>query len=43
MTIEETGHEVEDSAIDRKELLAQQFDEVSEQQEEPIEAQNYEP
>lgn len=37
MTIEETGHEVDDSAIDRKELLAQQFDEVSEQQDDPVE------
>jgi hypothetical protein len=37
MTIEETGHEVDDSAIDRKELLAQQFDEMSEQKEDPIE------
>jgi hypothetical protein len=37
MTIEETGHEVDDSAIDRKELLAQQFDEMSEQQEDPVE------
>lgn len=37
MSIEETGHEVDDSAIDRKELLAQQFDEVSEQQDDPIE------
>ena len=37
MTIEETGHEVDDSAIDRKELLAQQFDEMSEQQNDPVE------
>ena len=37
MTIEETGHEVDDSAIDRKELLAQQFDEMSEQQDDPVE------
>ena len=37
MSIEETGHEIDDSAIDRKELLAQQFDEASEQQDDPIE------
>lgn len=43
MTIEETGHEVEDSAIDRKELLAQQFDEVSEQQDDPVEVEFREP
>jgi len=42
MSIEETGHEVDETAIDRKELLAQQFDEVSEQQDDPVEVEEVE-
>lgn len=40
MDTEETGQEVEESAVDRKELLSQQFDEMSEQPNDPIEVQS---